>query len=71
MKTTTDPIAEELQQAGEPTTIPPEVVELDEDRVTTYTEVEPEEFLVEFDGMPCFPRCDVSVFTGHAKAGKT
>ena len=69
--TTTDPIAEELQQAGEPTTIPPEVVELDEDRVTTYTEVEPEEFLVEFNGMPCFPRCDVSVFTGHAKAGKT
>lgn len=70
-ETFSDPIMDALQHAGMPTDVTPEMVALDEDRVTTYTEVEPEEFLVEFNGMPCFPRCDVSVFTGQAKAGKT
>ena len=66
-----DPIAAECQHAGEPTDVTPEIVELDEDRITTYKEIEPEEFFVKFGDMPCFPRCDVSVFTGQAKAGKT
>ena len=68
---TTDPIEVALQQAGEPTTVTPEVVELDKDRVTSETEVDPEEFMIEFNGTPCFPRCDVSVFTGISKTGKT
>ena len=68
---TTDLITEELQQAGEPTTVTPEVEELDADRVTSETEVEPEEFLFKFNGTPCFPRCDVSVLTGLQKTGKT
>ena len=66
-----DPISESLQHAGEATDVSPEIVELNQDRVASDTEIEPEEFLMEFNGMPCFPRCDVSVLTGQAKAGKT
>ena len=71
METLHDEIEVALQHAGEPTTITPEVVELDKDRVTSDTEVAPEEFMIEFNGTPCFPRCDVSVFTGMSKTGKT
>lgn len=71
MTTTNNQIEVALQKAGEPTTVPPEIVALDEDRVTTYTPVKPEEFLITLDGTPCFPRCDVSVFTGVSKTGKT
>ena len=66
-----DPICESLQHAGEATVITPEIVALDEDRVTSETHVEPEEFLMTLGDMPCFPRCDVSVFSGLAKSGKT
>ncbi|MBR1410610.1 MAG: AAA family ATPase [Prevotella sp.] len=68
---TIDPIEKALQLAGEPTTVTPELEELDDDRITTDTEVEDEEFLIEIKGVPCFPRCDVSVFTGVPKTGKT
>ena len=71
METLHDEIEVALQHAGEPTTVTPEVVELDKDRVTSDTEVAPEEFMIEFNGTPCFPRCDVSVFTGMSKTGKT
>ena len=66
-----DQIEESLQHAGETTDVTPEIVELDEDRVTTHTDVEPEEFVAEFNGMPCFPRCDVTAIAGQAKTGKT
>lgn len=69
--TTTDKIAEELQQAGESTTVTTEVLELEEDRVTSQTDVAPEEFEFYLNGVPCFPRCDVSVLTGLQKTGKT
>ena len=66
-----DPICEALQHAGEPTLITPDIVALDEDRVTSETHVEPEEFLMTLGDMPCFPRCDVSVLSGQPKTGKT
>ncbi len=69
--TTTDQIEEALQHAGEPTTITTEVIELDRDRVTSQTDVAPEVFEFYLNGVPCFPRCDVSVLTGLQKTGKT
>lgn len=56
-------VGEALQHAGEPTTITTEVIELDRDRVTSQTDVPPEVFEFNLNGVPCFPRCDVSVLT--------
>lgn len=67
----TDLIAEELLHAGEPTTVTNEMMELDRDRVTSKTDVAPEVFEFYLNGVPCFPRCDVSVLTGQQKTGKT
>ena len=64
-------VGEALQHAGEPTTITTEVIELDRDRVTSQTNVPPEVFEFNLNGVPCFPRCDVSVLTGQQKTGKT
>ena len=64
-------VGEALQHAGEPTTITTEVIELDRDRVTSQTDVPPEVFEFHLNGVPCFPRCDVSVLTGQQKTGKT
>lgn len=64
-------VGEALQHAGEPTTITTEVIELDRDRVTSQTDVPPEVFEFNLNGVPCFPRCDVSVLTGQQKTGKT
>lgn len=66
-----DPIQEALQQAGEPTVITAEVVELDEDRITSDTEVSEEVFLYKLYGTPCFPRGDLSTVAGPPKSGKT
>ncbi len=66
-----DSIEEALQHAGEPTTITDEIIELDEDRVTSETEVSDETFLYRLYGTPCFPRCDLSTITGLPKTGKT
>ena len=71
MQTTTDPIAQELQLAGQPTVVTPEMELLDKYRVSNTTQAEPEEFLLTLNGTPCFPRCDVSVLAGQAKTGKT
>ena len=66
-----DPIGVSLQHAGEATVVTPEILELDKDRVTSETYVEPEDFLMTLGDMPCFPRCDISVFSGQPKTGKT
>lgn len=71
MDTIQDPIEEALQQAGEPTTITDEIIELDEDRVTSDTEIDEEVFLYKLYGTPCFPRGDLSTVTGPPKSGKT
>ena len=66
-----DAILEALQHAGEPTTITDEIIELDEDRVTSETEVSEEVFLYRLYGTPCFPRGDLTTVTGPPKSGKT
>ena len=71
MENNLDPIEAALQHAGEPTEITPEVVELDEDRVTSDTEITEEVFLYRLYGTPCFPRGDLSTITGPPKSGKT
>lgn len=48
-----------------------EMIELDEDRVTSETEVSEEVFLYQLYGTPCFPRGDLSTVTGPPKSGKT
>jgi hypothetical protein len=71
MDKTQDPILNALQQAGEPIGITDEMVELDEDRITSDTEVSEEVFLYKIYGTPCFPRCDLTTVAGPPKSGKT
>ena len=66
-----DYIDEAIQQAGEPTTITPELVKLDSDRITSDTDTPEEVFLYRLCGTPCFPRGDLTTVTGPAKSGKT
>ncbi len=70
----TDPeniIKEELCLAGEASPVSPLVIELDKCRITSDTEVAPEDFLLRLFGKPCFPRRDLSAVTGLEKCGKT
>ena len=64
-------IMEELAQAGTAPEISPEMMELDKYRITTESIIEDEEFLFTMKGQPCFPRKDLTAFTGQAKSGKT
>ena len=66
-----DLIGGALQQAGEPTTITPELIKLDSDRITSESEAKEEVFLYRLCGTPCFPRGDLTTVTGPAKSGKT
>lgn len=66
-----DAIAEELDQAGQVSTVSPLLMELDGCRITSETEVPEEDFLFRMFGKPCFPRRDLSVVTGLEKCGKT
>ena len=61
----------ELAHAGEVSPITPAILSLDAFRVATDTKVEKEEFLIKWNGKNCFPRCDLSTFTGVEKCGKT
>lgn len=71
MEHTADLIGGALRQAGEPTTITPELITLDGDRITSDTEAPEEVFLYRLCGTPCFPRGDLTTVTGPAKSGKT
>ena len=64
-------IMEELTRAGSAPEIPDEIMELDKYRITTESNIEDEEFLFTMKGQPCFPRKDLTAFTGQAKSGKT
>jgi hypothetical protein len=64
-------IREELAQAGETTSITPELLKLDDFRITSSTDVAEEEFLFRMFGTPCFPRCELTTITGLEKCGKT
>ena len=66
-----DLIREELgQEAGLPQ-VTPLLLELDKHRVMAADELQEEEFLFRMNGVPCFPRRELSAITGQAKSGKT
>ena len=64
-------IMEELSRKGSAPEISDEIMELDKYRITTESNIEDEEFLFTMKGQPCFPRKDLTAFTGQAKSGKT
>ena len=64
-------IEEALSKAGQPTTVTPELLKLDETRIASDTDAKKEEFLFKIFGTPCFPRGDLTTVTGPAKSGKT
>lgn len=64
-------ILQELALDGAVPEISPEIMELDKYRVTTESNIVDEEFLFTMNGQPCFPRKDLTAFTGQAKSGKT
>ena len=64
-------ILQELALDGSVPEISPEIMELDKYRVTTESNIVDEEFLFTMNGQPCFPRKDLTAFTGQAKSGKT
>ena len=64
-------IMEELTREGSAPEISDEIMELDKYRITTESNIEDEEFLFTMKGQPCFPRKDLTAFTGQAKSGKT
>ena len=64
-------ITEALSQAGQPTTVTPELLKLDKTRIASDTDAPEEEFLFRLHGTPCFPRGDLTTVTGPAKSGKT
>ena len=66
-----DSVAEALSKAGQPTTVTPELLKLDETRIASDTDAKKEEFLFKIFGTPCFPRGDLTTVTGPAKSGKT
>lgn len=66
-----DSVTEALSQAGQPTTVTPELLNLDKTRIASDTDAPEEEFLFKIFGTPCFPRGDLTTVTGPAKSGKT
>lgn len=71
MENANELIREELAQAGEVTSITPELLKLDDFRITSGTEVPEVEFLFRMFGTTCFPRCELTTVTGLEKCGKT
>ena len=66
-----DSVAGALSKAGQPTTVTPELLKLDKNRIASDTDAPEEEFLFKIFGTPCFPRGDLTTVTGPAKSGKT
>ena len=61
----------ELAHAGEQTLVSPQMLMLEQMRITTDRELPPMDFLCTFHGKPCLPRREVVAVTGKAKSGKT
>ena len=59
----------ELEHAGEETALSPQILLLEQLRITPEKELKPMEFLLY--GKPCFPRRELVAITGKAKSGKT
>ena len=60
-----------LSQAGQPTSVTPELLRLEKLRITPEKELPPMDFLFRLFGKPCFPRRELEAITGKAKSGKT
>lgn len=71
MKDSQSLIQEQLQHAGAPCSVPPELLQLENLRVTLDKMLPPMEFLFRLFGRPCFPRGELVAVTGKAKCGKT
>ena len=61
----------ELEHAGEETTLSPQMLLLEQLRITPEKELPKMEFLFRLFGKPCFPRRELVAITGKAKSGKT
>ena len=61
----------ELAHAGEATTQSPQMLLLEQLRITPESQLKPMDFLFELYGKPCFPRGELVAITGKAKSGKT
>ena len=61
----------ELAHAGEETQLSPQMLLLEQLRITPEKELPKMEFLFRLFGKPCFPRRELVAITGKAKSGKT
>ena len=61
----------ELEHAGEGTALSPQMLLLEQLRITPEKELKPMEFLFRLFGKPCFPRGELVAITVKAKSGKT
>ena len=61
----------ELEHAGEETALSPQMLLLEQLRITPEKQLKPMEFLFHLYGKPCFPRRELVAITGKAKSGKT
>ena len=61
----------ELEHAGEETALSPQMLLLEQLRITPEKELPKMEFLFHLYGKPCFPRRELVAITGKAKSGKT
>ena len=66
-----DLMTQELAQAEHQPSLTPELLELEEHRITSSRVLPPMEFLFSLFDEPCFPRRELVAFTGRAKSGKT
>lgn len=66
-----DLIMGQLLQAGEPSPLTPDVIQLLQRRITPETSLPSMQFLFRMFGVPCFPRGELVVVAGKAKSGKT
>ncbi len=61
----------ELEHTGEETALSPQMLLLEQLRITPEKQLKPMEFLFRLFGKPCFPRRELVAITGKAKSGKT
>ena len=61
----------ELEHAGEEMALSPQMLLLEQLRITPEKQLKPMEFLFHLYGKPCFPRRELVAITGKAKSGKT
>ena len=66
-----DYIQFEIDQAGTESGLSPQLLELEQCRITSTKVLPPMEFLFTLFDEPCFPRRELVAFTGRAKSGKT